>query len=351
MATENQAPEGGDLPNVAKTAPAKIHLVIGEDCPPEADFTDCDEVTWCSQKIDANSITYIRADLAAQPQPDLLRMLAHRARCFPNFPLGYHIPELFAVLGEQPPAAPCAAEGALTDEQIDALWGRYDEGYDTRRALVERILATHPQPKGTPAVPPVEDLLVMAVETGVMRLSQCMDADLQDALRAFAKAVAAAVQAPAPAPVADRREFEVHAAERGFELERYPEGPYVSFQTDKHWQTWRAAQAATQAPAVGAGDAEPVGHYAGEHRDGADLIDLQRDIPKGTPLYTKPATVGAAPHDEWRDLLLELTERVSEHQDHTPQSFAKAMVDLSVRAHKLLKGNSHVPVQHQEQQP
>jgi len=29
----------------------------------------------------------------------------------------------------------------LTDEQIDALWGRYDQGHDTRRALVERILS------------------------------------------------------------------------------------------------------------------------------------------------------------------------------------------------------------------
>lgn len=43
-----------------------------------------------------------------------------------------------------------------------------------------------------PTVPPVTDLLVMAVECGVIRLSQCMDADLQDALTAFAKRLAAA---------------------------------------------------------------------------------------------------------------------------------------------------------------
>lgn len=33
----------------------------------------------------------------------LLRMLANRARTFPNYPLGYHIPEVFAALGEEPP--------------------------------------------------------------------------------------------------------------------------------------------------------------------------------------------------------------------------------------------------------
>lgn len=34
----------------------------------------------------------------------LLRILARRARCFPTFPLGYHIPEVFAAIGEKPPA-------------------------------------------------------------------------------------------------------------------------------------------------------------------------------------------------------------------------------------------------------
>ena len=69
-----QAPEGAELPNVAQTAPKSIYLVIGEDCPPEADFNELgrgmelDGVTWCADKIDANSIKYIRADLAAQPR-------------------------------------------------------------------------------------------------------------------------------------------------------------------------------------------------------------------------------------------------------------------------------------------
>ena len=47
------------------------------------------------------------AQQAAHPAPAegdaLLRMLANRARTFPNYPLGYHIPEVFAALGEEPP--------------------------------------------------------------------------------------------------------------------------------------------------------------------------------------------------------------------------------------------------------
>lgn len=33
----------------------------------------------------------------------LLKMIAQRARHFPNFPLGYHIPEVFSAIGEEPP--------------------------------------------------------------------------------------------------------------------------------------------------------------------------------------------------------------------------------------------------------
>lgn len=66
----------------------------------------------------------------AQPQPKegdalLLRMLANRARTFPNYPLGYHIPEVFAALGEEPPkpnvqpkGTSAAFEQALRDPAI-----------------------------------------------------------------------------------------------------------------------------------------------------------------------------------------------------------------------------------------
>lgn len=57
------------LPNIVHTAPAKIYLVIGEDCPPEEDFKVLasaagEDLTWCEDKIDANSIGYVREDLA-----------------------------------------------------------------------------------------------------------------------------------------------------------------------------------------------------------------------------------------------------------------------------------------------
>lgn len=63
---------GDDLSKIVQTAPAKIYLVIGEDCEPDTDFAELtrsyeDLVTWCADKIDDNSIEYVRADLAAAP--------------------------------------------------------------------------------------------------------------------------------------------------------------------------------------------------------------------------------------------------------------------------------------------
>jgi hypothetical protein len=62
--------EPAELPNITKTAPKRIWLVIGEDAPAEANFTECSEVTWCEDQIDTNSIAYVRADLAT-PAPSV----------------------------------------------------------------------------------------------------------------------------------------------------------------------------------------------------------------------------------------------------------------------------------------
>lgn len=56
--------EAEALPRVVATAPGHIYLVIGEDCPPDAAFRECEEVHWCEDRIDANSIPYMRVDLA-----------------------------------------------------------------------------------------------------------------------------------------------------------------------------------------------------------------------------------------------------------------------------------------------
>jgi ribosomal protein L37AE/L43A len=66
---ESLAPgEDGALPNVVSTAPEKVWLIIGEDCPSEVRFTDLFGVTWSEDKIDDNSIGYVREDLAARAQ-------------------------------------------------------------------------------------------------------------------------------------------------------------------------------------------------------------------------------------------------------------------------------------------
>lgn len=51
---------------VADTAPERIYLVIGEDCPPDARWDQLDEVTWCEDNVDGNGIEYVRASPAPQ---------------------------------------------------------------------------------------------------------------------------------------------------------------------------------------------------------------------------------------------------------------------------------------------
>lgn len=53
----------------------------------------------------------------------LLRMLANRARTFPNYPLGYHIPEVFAALGEEPPKPNVQPKGTACVDPMCACRG------------------------------------------------------------------------------------------------------------------------------------------------------------------------------------------------------------------------------------
>lgn len=59
------SPKTPSLPVVVVSAPERIFLVIGEDCPPEARWDQLAEVTWCEDNIDGNGIAYQRQDLAA----------------------------------------------------------------------------------------------------------------------------------------------------------------------------------------------------------------------------------------------------------------------------------------------
>lgn len=61
--------EGGQAPRraVVATAPERIYLVIGSDCPNQARFGDLGDVAWSAQDVDENGICYIRSDLAGDP--------------------------------------------------------------------------------------------------------------------------------------------------------------------------------------------------------------------------------------------------------------------------------------------
>ena len=56
---------------------------------------------------------------------DLLKMIAHRARSFPNFPLGHHITEVFAAIGEEPPEPAPAPAPELKPLSLDEIHQRY----------------------------------------------------------------------------------------------------------------------------------------------------------------------------------------------------------------------------------
>jgi hypothetical protein len=71
------APYNQPTPMAAQTAPERIYLVIGEDCPQDITFRELcsrfdDGVTWCEDKIDENSIGYVRADIQKAAQPAAL---------------------------------------------------------------------------------------------------------------------------------------------------------------------------------------------------------------------------------------------------------------------------------------
>ena len=57
---------------IVQTAPERIYLIVGEECPRDIDFSDLPEVTWCEDDA-AAGIEYVRADKAraalAQPSP------------------------------------------------------------------------------------------------------------------------------------------------------------------------------------------------------------------------------------------------------------------------------------------
>lgn len=71
-----------------------------------------------------------------QDHSALLRMLAHRARCFPSYPLGYHIPEVFAAIGEEPPWPSDASAAGLAQQAGERE--RFEAWAKTKNISLER---------------------------------------------------------------------------------------------------------------------------------------------------------------------------------------------------------------------
>ncbi|HHW2860389.1 TPA: hypothetical protein ACUUCQ_005159 [Pseudomonas aeruginosa] len=72
LATHPAVEQAGKDERIVKTAPERIYLIVGDECPRDADFGELSEVTWCEDEH-AAGIEYVRADKAraalAQPSP------------------------------------------------------------------------------------------------------------------------------------------------------------------------------------------------------------------------------------------------------------------------------------------
>lgn len=67
MRAEAELRADGVVPEVVRTAPARIYLQVSDDRDHESEpFPDAhgDEVTWCADSVLACEVEYIRADLA-----------------------------------------------------------------------------------------------------------------------------------------------------------------------------------------------------------------------------------------------------------------------------------------------
>ena len=69
-------PAARDEREVVSTAPERIYLIIGEECPDSARFEDLTDVAWCEDKIDSNAIPYVKAALAESELAEVREQLA-----------------------------------------------------------------------------------------------------------------------------------------------------------------------------------------------------------------------------------------------------------------------------------
>lgn len=83
LSEQPQASAAQSAPQVVKSAPDRIYLVIGAECPDDAEFSSLSEVTWCEDNIDGNGIEYVRAAQSApagEREAELVSALDHIAK-------------------------------------------------------------------------------------------------------------------------------------------------------------------------------------------------------------------------------------------------------------------------------
>jgi len=118
-------------------APPRIFLVIGEDCPRDAQWDQLEEVTWCADKIDDNSIEYVRAD-TARAQIDSVTRERDAA-----LGIAADLRELCATT-EHGRVAITVAAGAVSQERHQFGWGGAD--LDAKIEVLRRLVVAGEAP-------------------------------------------------------------------------------------------------------------------------------------------------------------------------------------------------------------
>lgn len=74
-------------PRVVLTAPKRIYLCLGVECPQDIDFTKLVDVLWCEHKIDQSDVEYVRADQVAKVEGHCRLLLEALVEVLDKIPL------------------------------------------------------------------------------------------------------------------------------------------------------------------------------------------------------------------------------------------------------------------------
>ena len=141
----------------AQPVPARSQYMIEEDDDiqvykrPWVGLTDEEIDAWTPEIHGViRSIEQVLKEKNGCDHTQLLEMLAYRAECFPNYPIGGHIPEVFAALGRPIPIGDLLAQPPLSLQEPDAYQSGYHDGKKAARArCIELVLAGSSMPVQT----------------------------------------------------------------------------------------------------------------------------------------------------------------------------------------------------------